>query len=128
MKVYLEFYSSFKQSLQFENYLTHLPLNLALNIYRLRSCNFRFPIETLAWQGVEHNQRRCPLCMSDLGDSYHYVLSCQNFINHRKQFLPRYYCHRPSMLKFTELVNTENRNVLLKLSKFAKFLMQEVKF
>jgi hypothetical protein len=43
--------------------------------------NHRLPIEVGRWTNVERHNRLCQLCQSrEIGDEFHYVLQCPNFV------------------------------------------------
>jgi len=67
-------YGELKQNLELSPYFPKIPLQYALPIYKLISCNFRFPIEVLAWQGIPYNQRKCHLRSTDIRISLHISL------------------------------------------------------
>jgi len=119
-------YGELKQNLELSPYFSKIPLQYALPIYKLISCNFRFPIEVLAWQGIPYNQRKCHLCSTDIGDAYHYILVCNHFQHIRRELLPRYYIRHPSMVKYIELLNCNNTKTLINIAELAKVLMREI--
>ena len=110
-------YSNFKTEFKFENYLIKLPTPQALNLFKLRTCNTRFPIEVGRWTRTPYNERYCHLCNSiDLGDTFHYLFKCNKFSDLRNKYIKRYYRVNPNMLKFTQLMQSENVTTLKNLS------------
>ena len=74
-------------------------------------------------------KRFCTLCHTgEVGDEYHYVLICPIFLEARKQFIQKYYYSRPSVFKFLELINSENKIILVKLAKFLKIVFSIFKW
>ena len=59
--------------------------------------------ETGRWYNISRNDRLCHLCDSiDIGDEFHYVMTCSFFENERKYYLP-YYCQKnANILKFNQ--------------------------
>ena len=87
---------------------------------RLRVSSHRLQIESGRWvkpNRIPVNERLCSFC-DVLEDEFHFVLECRQYENLRKQYIPKYYCTRPSMCKFIELLNTNNKNIVRKLSVF----------
>ena len=42
--------------------------------------NHRLPVETERWDDIPLNERNCNVCTtSDIGDEYHYLLTCDFF-------------------------------------------------
>ena len=122
-------YQVYKQIFQFEEYLTTIPHSQAIIIFKLRTNNNKFPVETGRWKKPKTplNERYCTLCNSgDIGDLYHYLFTCNNFKDIRNKSIHRYYRNSPNMPKFVELMQTTGKHSLIKLSKFAKSLQNHV--
>ena len=91
--------------------------------YRKWLCKFRvsshrLEIEAGCWTKPKKtplDNRKCIIC-NVLEDEYHFVLECSLYLNLRTQYINKYSWKRPSMVKFKELVSTENVHVLKKLS------------
>ena len=61
------------------------------------------------------------LCESrDVGDEYHYVMSCNSLNQERKRLLPYYCTLRPNIYKYQQLMSSNNYIVLEKLCRFIK--------
>ena len=45
-------------------------------------------------------------------DEYHFVMECQRYMEHRKKYLSKKYWQRPSMFKFVDFINSNNKNIL----------------
>ena len=68
---------------------------------------------------VERAHRYCTLCNSvDIEDEYHFMIKCPVYDSIRKELIKPYYCRRPSVFKFVELMRSENKTILRNLSKF----------
>ena len=61
--------------------------------------------------------------LNDLGDEYHYVMICPVFKDIREIYLKKYYINRPSVFKFTALMQSKNRNILTNLAKFIRDIL-----
>ena len=118
-------YFSFKQDYLLERYFIFLPRKLYLQLFRIRTCNHKVPIETGRWEDIEIGDRRCPLyTTNDIGDEYHYLFRCPYFETERKLYLKPYFIRRPNMLKFGELLKSHNVQILTKLSKFIQIILK----
>ena len=60
----------------------------------------------------------CTLYHADVGDEYHYILSCKFFKEIRSKFIPQSYFVRPNTQKCKNLMNSENSDELRKLCQF----------
>jgi len=107
-------YGQFKLNLELSPYFSNIPFQYALSIDKLKTCNFRFPIEVFALQGMPYYQRKRHLCSTYIGDLYHYILVCNHFHHIRLELLPIrvYYTSHPSIVKYNELINSNNTNLL----------------
>ena len=57
-----EYYSKFKTEFKLENYLLRLNAVYRNYIYKLRTSNIKFPIETGRWVGIPRDERLCNPC------------------------------------------------------------------
>ena len=105
-------YKLFKDSPQQSSFLNSLSNYYCKIFIAFRTRNHRLPIELGRWNGAALRDRLCPLCSEDIGDEYHYILSCSHFRDSRVKFIKRYYYCHPNTLKFKQLMNTENPNEL----------------
>ena len=120
-------YRIFKCDFDMEKYLSILPYNLATLFCKYRCGSHRLPVETGRWQSVARNERLCHLCdSSDIGDEFHYIMSCRFFANERKQLLPLYYCRNVNIIKFQQLFTSRSNSVLAKLCKFIRLILQKM--
>lgn len=115
-----EFYSSFKTDFKFEPYLLKLDSVRRSYICKLRTCNIKFPVETGRWRNIPKNDRICNLCMTGLGDEFHYICLCthDDIVNLRRKFVPDYYYKYPHITKIYYMLKYCNVKVLTKLSMF----------
>ena len=113
-------------NINFETFLISLPHSSSIPMVKFRTANHKLPIEVGRWENIVYEDRKCNLCdKNDLGDEFHYLLICPYFQNERKDLLKRYYYLRPNTIKFQELLNCKNKQVLLNLSKFMKLIMSK---
>ena len=119
-------YSLFKENVDFESYLTTLPKRFYIPLIKFRTANFKLPIETGRWENVNIEDRKCMLCdKNDLGDDFHYLLTCPYFEHDRTTLLKPYYYTRPNIIKYKELMTNKNTNEQINLSKFMKIIMNK---
>ena len=119
-------YRLFKDEFKFENYLKCLPRNLALSLCHYRCCNHKLPIEKGRFYCIERDNRTCHMCNSNvLGDEFHYIFECTYFKAERKKYIPDFYS-RPNTLNLKQLFQSNDLDILLKLSIFVRKIMQNV--
>ena len=92
-------------------------------LIRFLTRNHRMPIETGRWKSIPINERKCPHC-NDIGDEYHYLIKCPQFQDLRKTYIKSYFYIRPNMIKFTQLLSSENIPELKLLSYFVVKIMK----
>lgn len=118
-------YRLFKSNILFENYLTILPKSSYLQLIKFRTANHKLPIETGRWNNTDISERKCTKCnANDLGDEFHYLFQWPYFKTDRIRLLDNSYYMRPNILKFSQLMNSNNPKVLSKLSVFVKIIMK----
>ena len=120
-------YRMFKHKFEFEHYLTILPSNLLHYFSSFRTRNHRLEVETGRWTGIKYDERKCNLCKVEIGDEYHYLLTCKHLDNIRKSHIKPKYFKRPNAIKYGNLINTNNKAVLTLLAKFIKVIYETVK-
>ena len=117
-------FALFKDNLGCESYITKLNGASLLNMFKFRTCNHRFPVETGRWENIALENRKCELCpKNDIGDNFHYLLTCPFFEPQRKKLINSYFYARPNVVKYKELLNITSEPKLKKLSSFMKILM-----
>ena len=115
-EIKLSFSALFYVGLNIHNYLR-------IYLIKLRLSNHKFLVKRGRWVKlkVQYNEKRCTLCNnSDVQDEFHITLCCAKFNSLRDKYIKPYYYRRPSMLKFVELMSTENRRDLHRLMVFLK--------
>jgi hypothetical protein len=118
-------YFNFKRNTDFENYLTKLPLNLSLKIFKFRTANHRFPVETGRWEGLPLEQRLCSKCNENtVGDEMHYLFKCQFYRSERSLLVDPKYITTEYHFAMRSLLTTTNTNELTKLAKFIRIILK----
>ena len=74
-----------------EFYLKNLELKDRINLCKFRCGNSLIPVVSGRFYGVDFEDIICNLCdKREIGDEYHYVMSCTFFKNERKKSLLTY--------------------------------------
>ena len=80
-------YKLYQEAFELEKYLDFLPHRDSIIFYRFRTGNQILQIETDRWLGLDRQSRYCNLCQCrELGDVFHFLLSCKWLDDKRKQF------------------------------------------
>jgi hypothetical protein len=90
-------------------------------MYRLRLSSHPLKIETGRYgnRRTERHLRLCSLCnKNDIEDEYHFIIICPLYTDLRKKIIKRFYHIRPSVSKFVDLMNSNNKSECMSLSKF----------
>ena len=114
-------------SLACSKYISLMSNRLCKILMRFRTRNHILPIEIGKWNGTSLHERICPMCLADIGDEYHYILICEHFRHERINYVKQYYYRHPNVIKFTQLMNTENKLELQKLCKFIEIITNAFK-
>jgi len=76
---------------------------------------------------VERHNRLSQLCQSrEIGDEFHYVLQCPNFITERKNIIPKYVFNRSNALKLSSLFNKKKPKTIRKLCKLIDIMNKKI--
>ena len=89
-------YRSFKQSFNFEKYLTKLPTKYTIAICKFRTCNNNIPVHN-------HSEpdKGYQLCNNTgTADEFHFLFECEFFKNSPKNLLHRYFFRNPNSIKY----------------------------
>lgn len=120
-------YRIFKCTHSFEKYLVNLPFDLRKALCNFRCLNNRLPIEQGRFYGIDRDDRICNICnCNSIGDEFHYLLECSFFENERKKFIPRCFIFKPNIVKFNELFNSDNIDIVSNIAKFCKIILSVV--
>lgn len=105
----------------YKTYLTEITLRkFRFAFTRLRLSAHRLAIETGRWHKpnkIPRNDRKCSHC-NKLEDEFHFLLECSLYNELRTKYIKKYFWSRPNILKFVELVSTENTVILKNLGTF----------
>lgn len=88
--------------------MTLLSKGLCKVLLRFRTRNHKLPVETGRWNSIPLQERKCTFCTEDLGDEYHYIMTCRQFKAQRFKYINKYFYQNPNILKFKQLMNSEN--------------------
>ena len=109
-------YRLFKKSFSQEIYLKIMSHDCLITLARFRTTNNKLPVNALRFDGLDRNDRKCSKCnLQEVGDEFHYIFICEFYREKRKELLPRLMRKRPNTLTFYELMNSDNKKILLKL-------------
>ena len=114
-------------SLACSKYISLMSNRFCKILMRFRTRNHKLPVEIGKWNGISLHERICPMCLADIGDEYHYILICEHFRHERINYVKQYYYRHPNVIKFTQLMNTENKLELQKLCKFIEIITNAFK-
>ena len=84
----------------------------------IRVSAHRLAVEAGRWHQpnkIPYNERKCQLC-NTLEDEFHFLLECPLYYDLRKSLIDKYYWKHPNMIKFIDLLKSENENTLRKLA------------
>ena len=91
-----------------------------IELTRFRLSADRLAIETGRWHKpnkIPRNERKCCVCKT-LEDEFHFLLECSIYKNLRQKYINKYFWKYPNILKFTELMVSENEITLQRLAIF----------
>ena len=114
-------YRTFKQTFEVEKYLLLLDCVDRINMSKFRCRNTKMPVVTLGYTGrnTPYEDRLCSICnLGEIGDEFHFIFKCTAFLTHRDNYLSQYYTRNPNMIKFAQLFQSTNVNVLKNLATF----------
>ena len=120
------YYKNFGAKYEIKNYFSILPKDLWIPFCRFRTGNHKFPVEVFSWTSLytPRTNRKCTICnLNDIGDEYHYLMTCPVFEEFRDLYLPDFYKNRPSVFKFIQLMTTTNPKLLFRLAKLIREIL-----
>ena len=115
-------YVLIKENFGQEPYLNILNKDLRIILSKYRSGSHLLLFSDQRYNAID-DRNKCPLCRSDCGDEYHYVMNCPAFDHIRSNYIDQNYILRPNVLKFKSLFSSTNISTLTKLSKFIKIII-----
>ena len=106
-------------SFSFKAYLDTVTVRkFRVALSRLRTSSHLLEVETGRWARPVRkplNERLCTFC-GVLEDEYHFILECTVYNEERAKFMKKRFWKRPNMIKFIELLTTENKSIMQKLA------------
>ena len=69
-------------------------------------------IERGRYNGIDRSDRICKLCRRSIEDEFHFVLSCNIYIDLRQKYIPIEYRREPSVHKFNRLMNVTDKKII----------------
>ena len=114
-------YRTYKKEIKLEKYLLSLDSIERINLSKFRCGNTKIPVVILRYAhlNINYEDRKCTLCnLEEIGDEYHYIISCPHFHQQRQIYLEGQYLTDPDREKFSELMQSQNTSILRKLAKF----------
>ena len=63
--------------------------------------------------------------MNVIENEFHFLFVCPKYRHLRIKYFKPYFCQRPNVNKFKILMSSQNRNTLLKLSKYLYYAFRE---
>jgi hypothetical protein len=110
------------------SYFTILPFNKMSPLLKFCTTNNDLPVNRLRFESVPRNERLCTKCqLGDIGDEFHYLFVCPFFEDKRLQLIPKYYHTRPNAHKFSQLLLSKKKSLLLSVSQFAGIILNSTK-
>jgi exonuclease III len=116
-------YRALKNDCYFESYLITASKKDAITLCRFRAGNSKIPVVTGRFTGTERHKRICQLCqLNEIGDEFHYIMSCPKFNVARKKLIKESVWTRPNMKKLGELFSTSDTRQLHNLAEFIRLV------
>ena len=83
----------------------------------MRLSSHKLNVEKGRYTGVPRHDTKCELYnKNDVEDEYHFMIVYYNVYNClRREYTPSHFINRPSMYKFTQLLNGKNKMLLHKI-------------
>ena len=103
-------YKHLVNEFKLQNYLRKpLDVRSLKEITNIRICTHKLNLEFGRHRNVERSERKCKLCnLNEIEDEYHFILQCPLYNDIRMKFIKTYYHKRPSVLKLTQLITSQN--------------------
>lgn len=114
-------YRIYKEELKFEHYFDTLSKKDAITFCRFRTCNHHLPIESGRWANIPRHERFCAHCNKcEIGDEFHYILSCNSLQQERKQCLSNINIKIKNAISFKFIMASTKHCSLRKLCAFIR--------
>ena len=118
-------YRILKESFEMSKYIKILPNYFTKILLNFKTSNHKLPNEIGRWKSIPHSERKCSLCSNDVGDEYHYIMSCVYFREQRQKFIKKCYIKYPNTLKFKQLFCESSKRQLINLCQFINIINKE---
>ena len=93
-------YRLIKETFEIEHYLTISDEKIRIPLAKFRSGSHFLPISDQRYRDMDP-RNYCPLCQTnEVGDEYHYIMSCPAFNHQRSKYIDPYFTNRPNILKY----------------------------
>ena len=105
----------------YEIYLDVLPPKFRNVLSKLRLSSHKLRIETDRYNRNRINRqlRYCTFCnINDVEDEFHFIIVFPIYTDLRKKYIDRYFYRNPSVYKLCELLKSDSKTTLYKLSKY----------
>ena len=122
------FYKTYKEDLKIENYILKLNTVNRIHICKFRCRNIKIPVIVLGYKhlNIPYENRLCTLChLKEVGNEYHYMMTCSYFNNSRMKYIDKYFWEEPNIYKFSQIFKNKDIHALNNLSKLIKCLLLE---
>ena len=119
-------YNIYKDIHEFEEYIDILPEYLKYSLFDFRTCSQKVAVNRRSNLSIPRQERICTKCRKRLlGNEFHFLFECSGIEKLSISIIPKYYRIRCSTLKMSQLLNTNDRKLLIKVAKFVYFGMKE---
>ena len=123
----LSSYILYKDSLSMETYLETIHVNKSrVSLSKFRLSSHDLAIEKGRYNNINRENRLCTYCnMNVIENEFHFLLVCPKYRHLRIKYFKPYFCQWQNVDKFKILMSGQNRNTLLKLSKYLYYAFRE---
>lgn len=80
-------YRLYKDNPKQSDYISALSSYYCKIFIAFRTRNHRLPVEIGRWASISLKDQICHLCNADIGDEYHYIMSCKHFRSLRNNYI-----------------------------------------
>ena len=120
-------YILYKDSLAMETCLETIYVNkFRISLSKFRLSSHDLAIEKGRYNNINIENRLCIYCnMNAIENEFHFLLVCPKYRHLRIKYFKPYFCQWPNVNKFKISMSSQNRNTLLKLSKYLYYAFRE---
>lgn len=117
-------YRMYNQEHILEEYFYNVPSFYVNALNKFTICNKYFPVETLRWQGIDREHRKCTLCpFREIGHAFHNLFRCSHFTDMRSKYLPSFNSRFANLIMYIRLMNENDKTKLTKAFKIISILI-----